>query len=70
MLIVCKSCASWKKWYKLKHERIADQTCTCGGKYTMLNCHKEGCKFLQFKECERSGYCEKRREKNGKNNHS
>jgi len=65
MLIVCRSCASWRNWRKRQHEKLADQTCSCGGHYTRLDCFKEGCKYLQFHKCETDGYCQLRRNKNG-----
>jgi hypothetical protein len=59
MQIICKSCASIRDWRKQQHERIADQTCTCGGKYKMFSCDAD-CKYAQFVKCKESGKCLRR----------
>lgn len=62
MLIVCKQCAARKEWRKIQHEKLADQTCLCGGEFTRLDCDKFGCKYRQFAKCKEDGYCQIRRE--------
>jgi len=62
MHIICTSCHRQFEWKKQQHEKLKDQICyKCGGKYSRLDCFKEGCKYLQFVKCVESGFCEIRR---------
>ena len=59
MQIKCTQCHSIREWKKQQHERIADQTCTCGGKYKMFQCDAD-CKYAQLVECKNVGKCLRR----------
>jgi len=61
MLILCKSCASFKNWRKEQHEKLADQRCKCGGSYQRLDCFKEKCDYTQYAKCKGEGYCKKKK---------